>query len=382
MFARTSYFLKRIWSTNWNFDSVTKCPIVVVDKTNVEFLLPSIGLTEFSIVSVRYEELRVNYKVALVTLYFFVKCKKLPLAYLCALIWLSRPSQVLTFIDNSMLFHEASGYLPSIRFLAIQNGIRFPDSSDYRLPPNQKLQSELLCLGQNDIDGYEMDQISFRQITPVGSLRNSLYVAESSPTTSDPDLDVFDICLISMFDIRTPILPRGDSYQALVEYVARFIHTNPNLKLTIASRHSKEESPEEFALEMEYYKDLFSGSDYLMCLNNKLYSTYRIIDSSKVNISFGSTASIEAMGRGRRSLICQPLLVKELQLKVKKDWYLSGSTYNEFSNQVNKFLTMSDAEYSLKYEADIEYFSGPLNSKPTHVVLGNMISEYQQGRHY
>jgi hypothetical protein len=47
-----------------------------------------------------------------------------------------------------------------------------------------------------------MDRISFRQITPVGSLRNSLYVAESSPTTSDPDLGVFDICLISMFDIE------------------------------------------------------------------------------------------------------------------------------------------------------------------------------------
>ena len=145
--------------------------------------------------------------------------------------------------------------------------------------------------------------------------------------------------------------------------------------------HSKEESPEEYAVEMQYYKHLFSGSDYLMCLNNKLYSTYRIIDLAKVNISFGSTASIEAMGRGRRSLVCQPLLVEELQLKVKKDWYLSGSTYNEFSNQVDKFLTMSDAEYSSKYEADIEYFAGPLNSKPTHVVLGNMVSEYQQGRH-
>ena len=381
MFARTSYFLKRIWSTNWNFNSVTKCPIVVVDKANVEFLLPSIGSTKFSIVSVRYEEVKVNYKVALATMYFFARCKKLPLAYLCALIWLSRPSQVLTFVDNSMLFHEASGYLPGIRFIAIQNGIRFPDSSDYRLPPNRKLQSELLCIGQNDIDGYEMDRISFRQITPVGSLRNSLYVAESSPTTSDPDLGVFDICLISMFDIRTPILPRGDSYQVLVEYVARYIQANPNLKLTIASRHSKEESPEEYAVEMQYYKNFFSGSNYLMCLSNKLYSTYRIIDSSKVNISFGSTASIEAMGRGRRSLICQPLLVEELQLKVKRDWYLSGSTYDEFSNQVDKFLTMSDAEYSSKYEADIEYFAGPFNSKPTHVVLGNMISEYQQGRH-
>ena len=381
MFTRTSYLFKKIWSTNWNFDAVTRCPVVVVDKTNVEFLLHSIGSTEFSIVSVRYEELRVNYKVALVTLYFFVRCKKLPLAYLCALIWLSRPSQVLTFIDNSMLFHEASGYLPSIRFIAIQNGIRFPDSSDYRLPPNQKLQSELLCFGQNDADGYEMDRITFRQITPVGSLRSSLYVAEFSPATSEADLDVFDICLISMFDVRTPILPRGDSYRALVEYVARYIHANPTLKLTIASRHSKEESPEEYSVEMQYYKDLFSGSDYLMCLNNKLYSTYRIIDSAKVNISFGSTASIEAMGRGRRSLICQPLLVEELQLKVKKDWYLSGSTYNEFSNQVDKFLTMSDAEYSSEYEADIEYYAGPLNSKPTHVVLGNMISGYQQGRH-
>jgi hypothetical protein len=381
MFARTSYFFKKIWSTNWNFDAVTKCPVVVVDKTNVEFLIPSIGLTEFSIVSVRYEELRVNYKVALVTLYFFVRCKKLPLAYLCALIWLSRPSQVLTFIDNSMLFHEASGYLPSIRFIAIQNGIRFPQSFDHRLPPNQKLQSELLCIGQNDVDGYEKNRISFRQITPVGSLRDSLYVAESSLTTSDPDLGVFDICLISMFDIRTPILPRGDSYQALVEYVARYIHTNPNLKLTIASRHSKEESPEEYAVEMQYYKHLFSGSDYLMCLNNKLYSTYRIIDLAKVNISFGSTASIEAMGRGRRSLVCQPLLVEELQLKVKKDWYLSGSTYNDFSNQVDKLLSMSDAEYSSKYQPDIEYFAGPRNARPTHVVLSDIIAEYRESSH-
>ena len=121
--------------------------MVVVDKTNVEFLLHSIGSTEFSIVSVRYEELRVNYKVALVTLYFFVRCKKLPLAYLCALIWLSRPSQVLTFIDNSMLFHEASGYLPGIRFIAIQNGIRFPYRVIISVRPAAPLykNSRLLC---------------------------------------------------------------------------------------------------------------------------------------------------------------------------------------------------------------------------------------------
>ncbi len=87
------------------------------------------------------------------------------------------------------------------------------------------------------------------------------------------------------------------------------------------------------------------------------------------------------MGRGRRSLICQPLLVEELQLKVKKDWYLSGSTYNDFSNQVDKLLSMSDAEYSSKYQPDIEYFAGPRNARPTHVVLSDIIAEYRESSH-
>ena len=81
------------------------------------------------------------------------------------------------------------------------------------------------------------------------------------------------------------------------------------------------------------------------------------------------------MGRFRRTLVCQPLIVEELQLETPRDWYLSGATYDQFSHQLERLMAMSDAEYSLKYQLDIEYFAGPRNSIATHILLEELIAE-------
>ena len=375
MFAKTSHYLKRIWLTKLNFASITKSQVVVFDQEGIDVLLPSIGKTKFFVVSVRYEEIYANYKVVFVTLFNLIKCKNLPLAYVCALIKLANPTLVLTLVDNNLLFHKASGHLRKIRFIAFQNGSRFPENSVYRFPPHHKLNSELFCMGQNDIDGYEIEQISFRRISAAGTIRNSLHVANTRAESDSLEPPYFDLCLISMFNVHTPTAPRGESYLQLVKYVAKFVQDNPKIKIAIASRYRQDLNPSEFQIEEKYYQEIFSGENHLICVNGDRYSTYRIVDASKVNISFGSTASFEAMARGHRTIVCQPLLEEDMQLEKGKDWYLSGVTYHEFSDQLRKFLSMSDNDYSLRYQSDIEYYAGPRNIKPTYEILSDIIKE-------
>ena len=81
------------------------------------------------------------------------------------------------------------------------------------------------------------------------------------------------------------------------------------------------------------------------------------------------------MARGHRTIVCQPLLEEDMQLKKLKDWYLSGVTYHEFSDQLRKFLSMSDNDYSLRYQSDIEYYAGPRNIQPTYKILSDIIAE-------
>jgi hypothetical protein len=230
-------------------------------------------------------------------------------------------------------------------------------------------------MGQNDIDGYEIEQISFRRISAAGTIRNSLHVANTRAESDSLEPPYFDLCLISMFTVLTPTAPRGENYLQLVKYVAKFVQDNPKNKLAIASRYRRDLNPREFQIEEKYYQEVFSGENHLICVNGDRYSTYKIIDASMVNISFGSTASIEAMERGHRTIICQPLLEKEMQLEQKKDWYLSGVTYHEFSDQLRKFLSMSDSDYSLRYKSDIEYYAGPRNTQPTYQILSDIIAE-------
>ena len=373
MASRILRNINLIFNSERFYSRIKKCSIVVFDQDGEEDLEQSLGFENYVVLCVRGEVVYLNVKTVAFTIFYLFKTRKLALAYVLALLWQTSPVVAVTMIDNGLIFHEASNHLLRTRFIAVQNGNRFPGTPTHRLPLRRVFQSELLCIGQNDVDGYENDEVTFRKIIPVGSLRNSNYMSNVELQLDRPIQKQFDICVISMFDVSTPVTPRAESYLRLIEYVAQYLLEHPDLRLVIAARHPLENYSEEYLAEMQYYKSAFSGVDYLVSHGTDHYSTYRLVDASEVNISFGSTSSIEAINRGRRTLVCQPLVIEDLQLNRPRDWYLSGASYIDFSERLDQYLAISDGEFSELYKSDIEYFSGPKDSQHANKYLRSII---------
>ena len=178
-----------------------------------------------------------------------------------------------------------------------------------------------------------------------------------------------------MFNLSTPATSRAESYLQLIKYVAQYLREHPQLRLVIAARHQVDKYSAEYLVEAKYYQDVFSGDDHLVSLKDDHYSTYRLIDASEVNISFGSTSSIEAISRGRRTLVCQPLVIEDMLLDSQTEWYLSGVSYSNFSKLLGRYLAISDEEFSMIYKSDIEYFSGPKDSHYANNYLRGIIED-------
>jgi hypothetical protein len=218
------------------------------------------------------------------------------------------PAVVVTRSDNSN-FHTYAEFFPEVRFVAIQNGWRFPsfEGEEPPLPRRSKFRSELLCFGQNDIDSYTELGIEFRSIRAVGSLRNSLYVerlgAETQLITEVVDPE-FDLCLISQF--RTGFSAwdvTGIEFDECVDIVRRLLGFRPHLRIAVAMASSVGTQPREHESEVKYFRDRLGEGVSLFPRDYEEFTVYSLTDRASLSITSSSTAGVEALSRRRKTLI-------------------------------------------------------------------------------
>ena len=253
------------------------------------------------------------------------------------------PKIVITFIDNSELFHWLSKNCNNIEFFAIQNGNR----------PNWELESfsrdsfhlkHYFCFGNYDVDRFKKYNLKVDNFYPIGSLNGSIILNEVEKGNLINN-NKYDICFVSSATLDTKAneitMDYYLSYELIIKYLAKFIEEF-NVTLAVALRLDKRLSPRLSKLEKDHFDFIFSKNAELV-ERNKLSSYYTALKSD-VLIGSGTTILAECFGLGKKIMYCD-VSDRKIFHDHNSIILFSKPNYNSFKNRLNELLNESYNKY-------------------------------------
>lgn len=257
------------------------------------------------------------------------------------------PNVIVTFIDNSILFHSVCENYRGVPFLAIQNGGRYIwCASESTSDPDLKYHiDEYYCFGTQVQKLFEEYNHDIKKYIACGSLIGGYYFSTKFDHGKQ-EVKSFDVCLISQWSSHLSnmsAVPQrwsklDGAINILTEYVAKYTLEN-KIKVCIALRSSN------FA-ERDFYKRHFADNCYFKDCDRINYSSYQAVTESNLIIAINSTLASEVFGVGLKVLFVNPFGEEWLQpTKNVGLWYLPEPNYIAFARRVDALLKMSKDEY-------------------------------------
>lgn len=278
-----------------------------------------------------------------------------------------RPKTVITLIDNNLRFHQLASRFPAVRFIAIQNGVRFYTFPDEALPfgPSAKYESEYLCLGPSEIDSLKMFGIQFKQIKPIGSLRNALF-AQSLRDSTEGALTIkqYDIVWISQYRKinleSTSHIWEVESVTAL-QLLHSYLESHAEVRASVAMVCAKDHP--DYDAEVIFYREHLGNLADLIPKSEDWMSSYHITEKSEVVVSSFSTLSLENLARGRKTLMCSSIYSEIFVDQLfSPDWTLRRLDHENFDEAITKLLAMTRKDFLSRNSKSINYVVVPCHT--------------------
>lgn len=286
-----------------------------------------------------------------------------------------RPDVVVTWIDNSWLFHKISRAYLSARFYAVQNGSRsvgcVTTNPPLRVPGGYVTSMpNLLCFGRYEEELYRShghDISSFHLVGPlIGGWHRSLKPIPVGPMK-------YEVCLVSQWreDIMTS--DRYPEVKANVDTLARHLARyalERDLKVCVAARGKN-------LSEAVYYRGLFGPGVHVAVPEDDVLplSTYEAMDHSAVVAAFCSTAALEAFGWGKKVLFANLVGHVESYSPRPGPWSIQETGYEAFRAKLDALRAMSPAEYD-SASAEFRHYSISADpAKPAHIYLRELVDQ-------
>lgn len=310
-------------------------------------------------------------------LWYLMISKSLKVAYTAAFLSCVKPRIVVTFIDNSLLFQRVARLLDdSIRFLAIQNGVRMP-SRDNLSEKQHIFHSEFACLGQRDIDEYKKHGAKVKFFYPIGSLKDSYFRATR---LSVPIKKRFDLCLISQIKQQHyQHYPKTmESLELLAKHLRRFCDEQDTTLCVAARRHPRGKG-KLFDWETQWFREHLGNRAEIIANDVTAFTSYNLVDSSRVSLALHTTLIHEGFGRGNRILACNFTGDDRYDFPIAGTWSLTERSYEAFASHLLNLLKMSDIDYKAQIGKGPHYLIGYDENRPTHIFLQQLISEAVAG---
>lgn len=261
----------------------------------------------------------------------------------------TNPRGVVTFTDNSGLFHVVCEHCKDIPFLAIQNGGRYVWCARDSRPDPESIYhiDEYYCFGPQVERLFERHGHDIKRYISCGSLVGG-YFFSTHPEPKMHEAAIYDICLVSQWhshfsDVHA--VPKGferlnEAIIRVTELVARFVHEQ-SVKVCVALRQN---DPAERDFYISHFQDMcvFQEPDRLS------FSSYKAVDASNVSVGLNSTLLSEAFGAGRKVLFVNPFNEEHL-IPTEQDgpWRLSEPSYEMFRDRVAELLHMDASTYQI-----------------------------------
>ena len=356
--------------------------IAVLHGTNVPVLAPLFGGEQYEVVPLDGEWLYLHPRILLSTLRYFVRIRRFTLtgalaAYAIAVLERIDPAIVVTYHDNSAVVHMAARYCRAARFLAIQNGGRLLERDHPVGRSPQIYLREFACLGRLDVDQFERHGARVETYYPVGSLKDSYYRARRKGAAVVKD---FDICLPSQFKpgARFTFSERLDGFAVLAAHVRRFCKAHETT-LCVPLRTHPTLHPAWYAWEVRYLEQLLGHCGRLCPNDPEAFTTYALVDRSRVSIGMHTTVLREAFGRGNRVLSCNYTGNPVYTFPLPGPWTLTDPAYEAFEQRLLWLLNASEDEYSSACGDLPSYLIAYDEAMPTHAFLERLIADAVQG---
>ena len=220
--------------------------------------------------------------------------------YILSVIKVINPKVIITYIDNSPVFHWLCEHYVGAELIAIQNGSRVKIQLK-SVKNNYNLQ-HYFCFGNYEKDLFTSFGYKVENYLPIGSLLCGYYLnnemLNQSPT--------YDICVVSAWrgDIGNTkdVYDSMRSMEVLDKMLSKYIQET-GIKVSIIMRSepsSKDRNMPEFGNEEEYFKNLYPESVTLINPDFKRVNIYSEVIKGDLIISSGSTVLREVFGMKRR----------------------------------------------------------------------------------
>ncbi|OFW06421.1 MAG: hypothetical protein A3I61_19915 [Acidobacteria bacterium RIFCSPLOWO2_02_FULL_68_18] len=336
------------------------------------------GAHRYEVIYVGGEAIYVHPRVLLRALWHVIATRHLTLGYVLAVLEWMKPSIVVTFVDNTLLFYMAARQYRAARFLAIQNGNRLPARDNPPGTPEIYFR-EFACLGRFEIDQFTRHGARVERYYPIGSLKDSYYRAYRAGAA--PAIKEFDLCLPSQFkpNVRLIHSERFDSFEVLTQHVRRFCETH-GVSLCVPLRYHPDH-PNRAGYEWEHQFFEMRLGRYARLFPNMPgeFTTYGLVDRSRVSLGMHTTVLREGFGRGNRVLSCNYSGNSVYTFPVPGPWALTDPAYEAFEERLLWLLNASEEEYARACGDLPSYLIGYDDNQPTHVFLQRVIADAVRG---
>ena len=359
-----------------------RAKIAVLHGSPLTFLAPLFGEHRYEVVHLDGEAIYLDPRILLSTLRHMIETRALTqgcatAGYALAVLERIKPAIVVTFVD-SVVFQMAGKRFPGARFLAIQNGGLLLDR-DYPVGRSSRIQlREFVCFGRYEIDQLNRHGADVRTYYPVGSLIDSCYRAGRK--NSGPVSKTFDLCLPSQFKPGAQFIysERLDGFAVLAGHVRRFCESHQTT-LCVPLRKHPDTDPGGYEWERAYLEGLLGTCAQVFPNVPGAYTTYDLVDRSRVSIGMHTTVLREGFGRGNRILSCNYTGNPVYTFPVPGPWTLTDSAYEVFEQRLLWLLGASREEYSAVCGDRPSYLIGYDEKLPTHIFLQRLIADAVRG---
>ena len=365
---RTFVHARKLWAPR-------PAKIAVLHGSPPSVLLPLFGEHRYEVVYLDGEAMYVDPRILLSTLRHAIQIRTLTAAYAIAVLERIKPAIVVTYIDNSAVFQMAAQRVRSARFLAIQNGGRLLERDHPVGRSPQIYLREFACLGRYDIDQFSRHGARVETYYPIGSLKDAYYragrVKDAGAAKS------FDLCLVAQFKPGARVA-FTEGFEVLTAHLRRFCEAH-HATLCVPLRGHPDADTPVYKLESEFFDSRLGGLAQRFPNVPGAYTSYRLVDESRVSIGMHTTVLREGFGRGNRILSCNYTGNSEYNFPVPGPWATDDPAYDVFEQRLLWLLRASDEEYTKACGDMPSYVLGYEDTMPTHVFLERLIADAVRG---
>ena len=339
----------KILRKNFNVD------FLIYDKEHSETLRDKL-LYDFKneIIDVRDLPIILNFKFILSFGNFFIKNfdfnrikNQLKISYLGAFIIYYNPKCLITMTDNDGNFHKLSRKFPQKKFIAIQNGLRYPQNYE---------NSFFFCFGNQTIKTFNNSGYSTKNFFPVGSIYADYKWKYNCKLK-------YDILFIPTYFVNQNSYEMYSDFNFMkLKTILRFlkrIQEEENFKIAIITRHDNLNinwyNDIEGMNEMDFYKMHTNDSVEVIMNNQKEKIIYNKMSESKLIISDFSTALIEAYGKEKKCFYVKIPNDNKLNILVSEELILEKYDYKIFKKRIIDIYNMPDEIYLRKNKKSMRY---------------------------